>query len=317
MRVGRGRTPERTLPFRLVDVTSPAGIDFQHNSGAFGGKYLPETLGPGCAFLDYDNDGWQDILLDQRHGLAGPQAAPQHHAPVPQQSQRHIHRCDQARRPRHRDVRHGRGRRRFQQRRFSRPVYFLRRAEPPVPEYRQRDVSSMSPSGAGSEASRASAHRLCGSITIATAIWTCSCAITSSGRPSRMSSAVWTAKHKIVLHAGGLSRRDLLAVPQSRRRHLRGRHRNERHLRQQLEIAGRGHARLRSGRLDRTCSSPTTHSPTSSTATCTTARSRTWRSRPAWRSVRTARRAPAWAWMRRITTIPESPASWSPTSTTR
>lgn len=49
--------------FRLVDVTRPAGIQFQHNSGAFGGKYLPETLGSGCAFFDYDGDGWQDILL--------------------------------------------------------------------------------------------------------------------------------------------------------------------------------------------------------------------------------------------------------------
>ena len=34
-----------------------------HNSGAYGGKLLPETLGSGCAFLDYDRDGWQDILL--------------------------------------------------------------------------------------------------------------------------------------------------------------------------------------------------------------------------------------------------------------
>jgi hypothetical protein len=49
--------------FRFVDVTSPSGIQFQHNSGAFGGKFLPETLGSGCAFLDYDRDGWQDILL--------------------------------------------------------------------------------------------------------------------------------------------------------------------------------------------------------------------------------------------------------------
>jgi enediyne biosynthesis protein E4 len=49
--------------FRLVDATAGAGIDFRHNSGAFGEKYLPETLGAGCAFLDYDNDGWQDILL--------------------------------------------------------------------------------------------------------------------------------------------------------------------------------------------------------------------------------------------------------------
>ncbi|MGB0005841.1 MAG: CRTAC1 family protein [Candidatus Sulfotelmatobacter sp.] len=49
--------------FRLVDVTTNAGIHFQHNSGAFGGKLLPETLGSGCAFLDYDRDGWQDIIL--------------------------------------------------------------------------------------------------------------------------------------------------------------------------------------------------------------------------------------------------------------
>ncbi len=51
------------LPFRLVNVTSQAGINFRHNSGAFGGKLLPETLGSGCAFLDYDGDGWLDVLL--------------------------------------------------------------------------------------------------------------------------------------------------------------------------------------------------------------------------------------------------------------
>ena len=49
--------------FRLVDVTEQAGIQFRHNNGAYGGKLLPETLGSGCAFLDYDRDGWQDILL--------------------------------------------------------------------------------------------------------------------------------------------------------------------------------------------------------------------------------------------------------------
>jgi len=49
--------------FQLKDVTTQAGIDFRHNSGAYGGKFLPETLGSGCAFLDYDADGYQDILL--------------------------------------------------------------------------------------------------------------------------------------------------------------------------------------------------------------------------------------------------------------
>jgi hypothetical protein len=55
--------PERPLGFRFTDVTAAAGIQFRHNSGAAGGKLLPETLGAGCAFLDYDRDGWQDILL--------------------------------------------------------------------------------------------------------------------------------------------------------------------------------------------------------------------------------------------------------------
>jgi hypothetical protein len=49
--------------FHLTDVTAQAGLAFTHNSGAYGGKLLPETLGSGCAFLDYDHDGWQDILL--------------------------------------------------------------------------------------------------------------------------------------------------------------------------------------------------------------------------------------------------------------
>ncbi len=55
--------PAANLGFALTDVTTAAGLDFHHNSGAYGGKLLPETLGSGCAFLDYDADGWQDILL--------------------------------------------------------------------------------------------------------------------------------------------------------------------------------------------------------------------------------------------------------------
>ncbi len=51
------------LGFHFTDVTGAAGIHFKHNNGAYGGKLLPETLGAGCAFLDYDADGWQDILL--------------------------------------------------------------------------------------------------------------------------------------------------------------------------------------------------------------------------------------------------------------
>src|SRR5262245_57609970 len=56
-------TPRPTGPIEFTDVTAQAGIRFKHNSGAFGKKYLPETIGAGCAFIDYDNDGWQDILF--------------------------------------------------------------------------------------------------------------------------------------------------------------------------------------------------------------------------------------------------------------
>jgi hypothetical protein len=49
--------------FRFVDVTQSSGLAFRHNNGAYGGTLLPETLGPGCAFLDYDADGWQDVLF--------------------------------------------------------------------------------------------------------------------------------------------------------------------------------------------------------------------------------------------------------------
>jgi hypothetical protein len=57
-----GATPENSsIQFR--DVTQQAGIRFTHNNGAFGKKFLPETMGPGVAFIDYDNDGWPDIFL--------------------------------------------------------------------------------------------------------------------------------------------------------------------------------------------------------------------------------------------------------------
>ncbi len=55
--------PEKLAPVEFTDITAQAGIKFRHNNGAQGKKYLPETNGSGCAFLDYDNDGWQDLLF--------------------------------------------------------------------------------------------------------------------------------------------------------------------------------------------------------------------------------------------------------------
>ncbi len=57
-------TPARPSgPVTFTDITAQAGIHFKHNSGAFGEKYLPETMGSGVCVIDYDNDGWQDILF--------------------------------------------------------------------------------------------------------------------------------------------------------------------------------------------------------------------------------------------------------------
>jgi len=60
-----------SAPVVFTDVTAQAGIHFTYNNGAFGRKYLPETMGSGVCFLDYDNDGWQDILLVNSMDWAG------------------------------------------------------------------------------------------------------------------------------------------------------------------------------------------------------------------------------------------------------
>jgi len=50
------------FPFEEVPPEK-SGIRWVHVSGKSPEKYLPESSGPGCAFLDYDNDGWIDIYL--------------------------------------------------------------------------------------------------------------------------------------------------------------------------------------------------------------------------------------------------------------
>ena len=57
-----GFAAQPLYPFEEVP-SSVSGVSWVHRSGASPHKYLPETTGAGCAFLDYDNDGWMDIYL--------------------------------------------------------------------------------------------------------------------------------------------------------------------------------------------------------------------------------------------------------------
>jgi enediyne biosynthesis protein E4 len=54
--------PDPIVPFEEIPPAI-SGITWAHTAGKSAARYLPETTGPGCAFLDYDNDGWMDIYL--------------------------------------------------------------------------------------------------------------------------------------------------------------------------------------------------------------------------------------------------------------
>ena len=53
----------------FVEVSVEAGIDFHYTHGGTGQKYFIETMGPGCAFLDYDSDGFLDLYAVNGHDL--------------------------------------------------------------------------------------------------------------------------------------------------------------------------------------------------------------------------------------------------------
>ncbi len=59
----QSQKPPTQSAIHFEDITRAAGIHFTHNNAAAGKKWLPETMGAGVAFIDYDNDGYQDILL--------------------------------------------------------------------------------------------------------------------------------------------------------------------------------------------------------------------------------------------------------------
>src|SRR5205823_14050055 len=70
-------TPRSAVPsptpaaVQFVEISDAAGIHFRHETGATGRKYMPDTMGSGVAFFDYDNDGWQDLLFVNCTGWPG------------------------------------------------------------------------------------------------------------------------------------------------------------------------------------------------------------------------------------------------------
>ena len=72
-----GRPAARQAPsIAFTDVTAAAGITFRHVNGAFGRKYLPETMGSGVAVLDVDGDGLQDLFFVNGKAWPGRQGPP-------------------------------------------------------------------------------------------------------------------------------------------------------------------------------------------------------------------------------------------------
>ena len=108
-----------TSPVAFTDVTARTGVTFRHTSGAFGKKYLPETMGAGVVVLDFDNDGRQDLFFANGKDVAGTPAGAQPAGAVSQHRCGHVHRRHQGGGAGVRGVRDGRGGRRLRQRRRS------------------------------------------------------------------------------------------------------------------------------------------------------------------------------------------------------
>lgn len=64
--------PQKAFPGKFIDVTSASGIHFNYLSSHTSKHYLPETMGPGVALFDYDNDGRLDIFLVNGAPLTDP-----------------------------------------------------------------------------------------------------------------------------------------------------------------------------------------------------------------------------------------------------
>ncbi len=96
LRFAKPKVQEGIPAARFTNVTAEAGITFVHNNGAYGDKLLPETMGGGVAFFDFDNNGSQDLLFINSTWWPG-------------RWRRTFHRCHRRFRPRREPLRDGGG----------------------------------------------------------------------------------------------------------------------------------------------------------------------------------------------------------------
>ena len=118
-----------------------SGIPWVHDNAMSPEHYLPETMGPGCAFLDYDNDGWMDIYLVN----SGPcdfykPAKPLRNALYKNNRDGTFTDVTEKAGVRRRHLRHGRGGRRLRQRRLARHLRHRLRQVHSLPQQRRRHL---------------------------------------------------------------------------------------------------------------------------------------------------------------------------------
>ncbi len=194
-----------------------------HERGATPAHQLPETMGSGLAWLDYDNDGWMDLYVVQS-GPFPPSGSPR--------AQDRLYRnngdgtfTDVTEKAELSDTAYGMGvdRRRLRQRRVHGPLRDELRRQHPVPQQRRRHFHGRHGEGGSRRLGMVDERRLRGLRRGRATSISSSCA-TSTIRSRRISSAATSAKGTArVLPPDALSSGLQPALPQQRRRHVHGR----------------------------------------------------------------------------------------------